>query len=457
MWFGLQSYPKVGIFAAKTTRMPPITETSLSQQKKSRTIGVEKTACSHRGKHSIYLPVSESEYLSVIEDATKFRNFVSKYMYEYPELFPCAITGGYTLHDRDISKKMNLTIRRICIKKTGAVYGIYPSFVLPYLVGKADETVSNALLLLSCGVPYWLVTKLCGKNDSYWERIECSLGRNSIVGTTVRNASSLPEHYAADEKHTQWNDQRVYVAMTASEECIFGISVSKTADADGLMSAYGVFKEETQQVDAKFAPKSVNTDAWAATCKVWKDMFQSIILILCFLHSVLKIRNIATKKDAHVDQIVSQMWEAYRADNEVAFCDTLFDLQDWAKKNVSNTKIVGAIDKVVGKVGNFANGYVYKDGYRTSNTVDRPMNVLDRCLFHRQSFHGHLQTTENKLRAWAILYNFRPFCARTSKYKNKNQLSRAEQLNAHRYSNNWLQNMLVFASMNGFRHNHTIH
>ena len=132
-------------------------------------------------------------------------------------------------------------------------------------------------------------------------------------------------------------------------------------------------------------------------------------------------------------------------------------LQDWAKKNVSNTKIVGAIDKVVGKVGNFANGYVYKDGYRTSNTVDRPMNVLDRCLFHRQSFHGHLQTTENKLRAWAILYNFRPFCARTSKYKNKNQLSRAEQLNAHRYSNNWLQNMLVFASMNGFRHNHTIH
>lgn len=153
---------------------------------------------------------------------------------------------------------------------------------MPYLVGKADETVSNALLLLSCGVPYWLVTKLCGKNDSYWERIECSLGRNSIVGTTVRNASSLPEHYAADEKHTQWNDQRVYVAMTASEECIFGISVSKTADADGLMSAYGVFKEETQQVDANFAPKSVNTDAWAATCKVWKDMFQSIILILCF-------------------------------------------------------------------------------------------------------------------------------------------------------------------------------
>jgi hypothetical protein len=37
----------------------------------------------------------------------------------------------------------------------------------------------------------------------YWYRIEQSLGRNSIVGTTIRNPEDIPEHLAADEKHTR--------------------------------------------------------------------------------------------------------------------------------------------------------------------------------------------------------------------------------------------------------------
>lgn len=35
----------------------------------------------------------------------------------------------------------------------------------------------------------------------YWYRIEQALGRNSIVGTTVRKPDDIPPHLGADEKH----------------------------------------------------------------------------------------------------------------------------------------------------------------------------------------------------------------------------------------------------------------
>ena len=36
----------------------------------------------------------------------------------------------------------------------------------------------------------------------YGHRLECSLGRSSLVGTTVQAADRLPRHLVAAEKHT---------------------------------------------------------------------------------------------------------------------------------------------------------------------------------------------------------------------------------------------------------------
>ena len=50
----------------------------------------------------------------------------------------------------------------------------------------------------------------------YWHRLECSLGRSSLVGTTVSAAGRLPRHLADDEKHTTLGGQKVYLAATAT-------------------------------------------------------------------------------------------------------------------------------------------------------------------------------------------------------------------------------------------------
>ena len=59
----------------------------------------------------------------------------------------------------------------------------------------------------------------------YWYRLEVSLGRNGIVGTTVRQ-EEVPEHLLADEHHQTLDGNKVYVATTVAEGCCLGASIN---------------------------------------------------------------------------------------------------------------------------------------------------------------------------------------------------------------------------------------
>ena len=37
------------------------------------------------------------------------------------------------------------------------------------------------------GVPYWAIARTFGRNTTFWYRLELSIGRNSVVGTTVKD------------------------------------------------------------------------------------------------------------------------------------------------------------------------------------------------------------------------------------------------------------------------------
>ena len=53
-------------------------------------------------------------------------------------------------------------------------------------------------------------------------------------------------------------------------------------------------------------------------------------------------------------------------------------------------------------------------------------------------------------RAWALLFNFRPWHPGTAR-ANSGWRCPAERLNQHRYHDDWLQNLLVSASLAGYR------
>ena len=132
------------------------------------------------------------------------------------------------------AKHQGIVIRRIALRN-GTKYQVRPSFVLPMMVGRIDE-VEGGLLMRKFGVPYWAIARAFGRNATFWYRLETSIGRNSIVGTTVKT-EDIPIHLVADEHHEKLNGEKVYIATTVGAGCILGAEVSASASGDDLQKA----------------------------------------------------------------------------------------------------------------------------------------------------------------------------------------------------------------------------
>src|SRR5262245_40630187 len=184
------------------------------------------------------------------------------------------------------------------------------------MVGTSDG-VADALFLRSFGVPFWAIARVFGKDHDYWYRLEVSLGRNSVVGTTVRKAD-LPEHLLADEHHQSRDGQKNYVATTVAEGCCLGAALSQTADAEGLRAAYGVFKGEAQQAQPDYQPGTVSVDGWAATHQAWQALFPLVALLRCFLHGWLSMRS-RGKFNESFCELSKKVWEAFAAPDRRSF------------------------------------------------------------------------------------------------------------------------------------------
>ena len=82
--------------------------------------------------------------------------------------------------------------------------------------------------------------------------------------------------------------------------------------------------------------------------------------------------------------------------------------------------------------------------------IDRLMQRMNRHLFSTQYFHGSMTAAQLSIRGWVLIQNFAPYNPRTVK-KHDGYKSPAERLNRFRYHDNWLQNLLISASLGGFR------
>jgi len=284
----------------------------------------------------------------------------------------------------------------------------------------------------------------------YWHRLECSLGRSSLVGTTVSAADRLPRHLAADEKHTTLGSQKVYLAATAGGGCCLGLAVARTAGNDDLTEAYGVFRDEARRLDPKYRPATVNTDGWPATQAAWRALFKGVVLILCFLHAFLKVRDRAVHLKATFTELSRRIWEAYHAPGARSFSQRLRRLRPWAEAHVDKGVVREKVLALCDKRAAFLKAYAHPGCHRTSNLVDRVLRRLDYHLYCGQHLHGSVGVAERGLRGWALILNFAPSCPEVVR-ESPGLRSPAERLNGKRYHPEWLQNLLVSASLGGYR------
>jgi hypothetical protein len=284
----------------------------------------------------------------------------------------------------------------------------------------------------------------------YWHRLERSLGRPSLVGTTVKAAERLPRHLVADEKHTTLAGEKVYLAATAGGGCCLGMALAITAGTDDLTEAYGVFRDEARRLDPQYRPETVNTDGWPATQAAWRALFKGVTVILCFLHAFLKVRERAIHLKETFALLRERIWEAYHAPDARTFSQRLRRLRQWASAHVDKEVVREKVLALCDKRAAFVKAYAHPGCRRTSNPVDRLLRRLDYHLYCTQHLHGTTGAAEQGLRGWALIHNFAPSCPETVR-ESPGLRSPAERLNGNRYHDEWLQNLLISASLGGYR------
>jgi hypothetical protein len=281
-----------------------------------------------------------------------------------------------------------------------------------------------------------------------WYRLILQFGRPSLVGTTVKSKEKLPTHLAVDEKHSWLSREKVFLPTTVAKGVFLGATVVEKADAEHLTKGYREFQEEASQLDPNYSPQSVCTDGFSATRLAWRTLYPKIVLILCYLHIIIKLRDRC--RSSLRKKVLDRAWNIYRATTKRSFSQRARRFQEWATKNLTNAilEIAGKLQK---KTKDYLQAYEHPAAYRTSNAVDRLMNYQDRKLFAMRYFHhSDIKSARLLARAMAMIWNFHPFSQRLRR-NDENRVSPFADLNGFQYHGNWLQNFLIASSMGGQR------
>jgi len=398
-----------------------------------------------KGTQIIILPMDEEEHNLFISNIDNAKSILSKYLLKHEELFPSGIKSGYIFYGKTSSlNKANTSFRKI--KVGDSYYRIYPSYILPY-VRKVDLEMEKGLMLARYGVPNWVIAKVVGRNAMYWHRLVIYLGTCSLLGSTIKQ-KELPEDILSDEKHIYLKGEKAYIATTVAKECILGAEISESADESGLTKAYGVFKDEALNKAPDYSPQTVNTDGWKATSNSLKSLFPQVILILCFLHAFLKVKNVSKKND-NFKEISALIWDIYRAKNKFIFDIRIKKLKIFSE-TIHEKNLRDKVKDLCDKKEEWFKSLKMKNCHRTSNMLDRVMKHMDRKIFAMQSFHAGKDSANKLIRGFSLIFNYIP-CSPVNVKKHNGKLSRAERLNGFSYHDNWLLNLTTATSMKGFK------
>lgn len=402
------------------------------------------------------LPISLEQYQALSASPADFHQLLQEQFKAHPELFPVEFEDGYQLKDIIHSTKMGIRVRRITVSfgERAHNFRVLPSDVLPHMCGKTEE-VAHPLFLRKFCVPYWALARVFGRDPNFYYRVECRMAKTSIVGALHGPHGDLPEDVCCDEKHTKHLGEKEYVAMTVGGGCVIGAELCEAADAESLAEGYQVVRDEISRCKPDHRICSINVDGFAATSAALQRVYGSgVVLITCILHLYIAIRDGAKKKHAEVfREIADKLWDACSAPIQEVFTQRWNDLLKWCEDNRARipervTSKLSSANK--NKLRGYQAAYEREQGHRFSVALDREMGALDRRLFAMRYLHGHCESSNLMIRAWAQLQNFAPWNPRAAKLHDAK--CPAERLTKNRYREDWLENFRVASSLQGYRY-----
>ena len=105
--------------------------------------------------------------------------------------------------------------------------------------------------------------------------------------------------------------------------------VTEKADEVYLTKAY----KQAKDIEPNYKSKTINIDGWHATSKALKNVFgNGVIIIACFLHALLSIKNVATKRTKKIFlEVKEKVWDIYKSKNKHTFSQRILRLREFSE------------------------------------------------------------------------------------------------------------------------------
>ena len=142
-----------------------------------------------------------------------------------------------------------------------------------------------------------------------------------------------------------------------------------------------------------------------------EGVFPTVVILLCFLHAWLKIRDRAEHLKGHFAEVSRRVWEAYHA---TAAAPATAPLSGSGRPDSSGVVLEKVLD-LCSKRPRWSLAYLHSGGRRTSNMLDRLMRGMNRSFDRGQHLHGSREACRLHCRAWALLWNFTPWHPATTR------------------------------------------
>ncbi|HZS06813.1 MAG TPA: hypothetical protein VFD58_18400 [Blastocatellia bacterium] len=106
--------------------------------------------------------------------------------------------------------------------------------------------------------------------------------------------------------------------------------------------------------------------------------------------------------------VLDRAWEVYRARTKCSFAQRVRRLREWSGEHLSGPA-AERVAKLCARSADFLPAYDCPGAARTSNAVDRLLNVVDRHLYAMRYCHGTQGSARLAVRAMAVHWNFHPY------------------------------------------------
>ena len=78
----------------------------------------------------------------------------------------------------------------------------------------------------------------------------------------------------------------------------------------------------------------IAADGWKGTKAAWKLLFEHVVILQCFLHAWLKVRDRGKHLKDRFAEVSRRVWEAYHAPDRRCFGQRIRSLRTWAEGNL---------------------------------------------------------------------------------------------------------------------------